>query len=69
MGEWIEKRDFESLAKYASHPDAKLCVPTPDHFLPIMVVAGAALPEDKVKIITEGPDGWSLNMRSFAYHQ
>ena len=39
---WVASKDFKSLANYASHPDAKNSVPTPEHFLPIMVVAGAA---------------------------
>ena len=64
---WITKRDFKSLANYATHPDAKLSVPTPEHFLPLLVVAGASDSDDDIQIITEGPDGWSISMTSFAF--
>ena len=64
---WIKSKDFKSLSNYAAHPDAKKSVPTPDHFLPLVVVAGASEPDDEVKVITEGCDGFSLTMTSFAF--
>jgi|APCry1669189534_1035231.scaffolds.fasta_scaffold279532_1 4,5-DOPA dioxygenase extradiol len=51
------------------HPDAAASVPTPDHFLPLLVVAGAAEADDEFASITEGPDGAAVSMRSFAFRQ
>lgn len=62
IANWLDKRDFQSLANYAKHPEAKLCVPTPEHFLPLLVVAGASSEEDRIDTFTEGP-----SMRSLAF--
>lgn len=67
MAGWLERREYDKLLGYSSHPDAKLSVPTPEHFLPLIVVAGAASEKDELRTITEGPDGWSCSMRSIAY--
>lgn len=64
---WIIKREWEKLVISTSHPDFKMCHPTSDHFLPIMIVAGASISTDQVKIVTEGFDGWSLSTLSIAY--
>jgi 4,5-DOPA dioxygenase extradiol len=60
-------REWDKLTKCLQHPDFKMCNPTPEHFLPILVVAGASKATDTHKIITEGYDGWSLSMLSIAY--
>ncbi len=65
--QWVSQRNFEALSEYKSHPDSKLCVPTPDHFLPLLIVAGASDPDDEFNLITKASDGFSLSMTSFAF--
>jgi 4,5-DOPA dioxygenase extradiol len=49
--------DYESLGR-----DAVLSVPTPDHYLPLLYVAGTRVPEDEVHFPVEGIDGGSVSM-------
>ncbi len=51
--------DYESLG-----PDAVLSAPTPDHYLPLLYVLGAAAPGDPVTFPVEGFDGGSISMLS-----
>jgi hypothetical protein len=44
-----------------------MCVPSAEHFLPVLIIAGASLEDDEYVSITEGPDGWGLSMRSFGF--
>lgn len=49
--------NYESLGK-----DAQLCVPTPDHYLPLLYVLGAVRENDEVSFPVEGFDGGSISM-------
>jgi 4,5-DOPA dioxygenase extradiol len=49
--------DYETLGR-----DAALCVPTPDHFLPLLYVLGAAQRGERVRFPVEGVDGGSISM-------
>jgi 4,5-DOPA dioxygenase extradiol len=49
--------DYEALG-----PDALLAVPTPEHYLPLLYVLGASLPEERVSFPVEGMDGGSVSM-------
>jgi 4,5-DOPA dioxygenase extradiol len=49
--------DYETLGA-----DAALAAPTPDHFLPLLYVLGAQLPEDEVTFPVQGVDGGSISM-------
>ena len=49
--------DYESLG-----PDAALAIPTPDHYLPLLYVLGAAQERDAVGFPVEGIDGGSMSM-------
>jgi 4,5-DOPA dioxygenase extradiol len=49
--------DYESLG-----PDARLCVPTPDHYLPLLHVIGTRQPGESVTFPVEGLDGGSISM-------
>ena len=70
--EWVaqclERRDFESLRRYGQlAPSAALAVPTPEHFEPIFVTAGAARDSDTLTTIYEGFHYGNLSMRTLAF--
>ena len=45
-----------------------MAVPTVEHFVPLIYIAGASNNEDDDLVtITEGLDGWGISMRSIAY--
>jgi len=43
-------------------PDAELCVPTPEHFLPLLYVLGSRQPDERADFPVEGIDGGSISM-------
>jgi 4,5-DOPA dioxygenase extradiol len=49
--------DYGSLGK-----DALLSVPTPEHYLPLLYVLGAADANDAITFPVEGMDGGSVSM-------
>lgn len=42
--------------------EADLAVPTPDHYLPLLYVAGARVPSEVITFPVEGVDGGSVSM-------
>jgi 4,5-DOPA dioxygenase extradiol len=42
--------------------DAQLSAPTPDHYLPLLYVAGSRQPTERVSFPVEGFDGGSMSM-------
>jgi 4,5-DOPA dioxygenase extradiol len=42
--------------------EAKLAVPTPDHYLPLLYVAGAHIQSEPLTFPVEGVDGSSVSM-------
>lgn len=46
---------------------ARLSVPTPDHYLPLLYVLGARHRDDDFELITDGIELGSISMLSFAY--
>lgn len=42
--------------------DAQLCIPTPEHYLPLLYVLGAQRPGDAISFPVEGVDGGSISM-------
>jgi 4,5-DOPA dioxygenase extradiol len=64
--ERLVARDLEGLAGFRSHRLAPFAAPTPEHFEPLLVVAGAMRDDDKVVPIHEGFLYSNLSMRAFA---
>jgi 4,5-DOPA dioxygenase extradiol len=48
--------------KHKLGPEARLSVPTPDHYLPLLYVIGARTPADALTFPVEGVDGGSISM-------
>ncbi len=54
--------DYESLGR-----DALLSAPTPDHYLPLLYIAGMRTDEDPVSFPVAGMDGGSISMLSVQF--
>jgi 4,5-DOPA dioxygenase extradiol len=66
--ELMQKRDFEPLINYDTlGRDALLSIPTPDHYLPLLYVLGAARADDKISFPVEGVDGGSISMLTVSF--
>lgn len=64
----LENRDFDSLIDYPSLPGANLAVPTPEHYLPALVIAGLAAPSDRLQTTEYPPLSLeNCSMRSFGF--
>lgn len=64
--ERLQARDLDALAEFRTHPAAPLAAPTPEHFEPLLVVAGAMRDDDEVVPIHEGILYGNLSMRALA---
>jgi 4,5-DOPA dioxygenase extradiol len=61
--ERLQARDHAALIDYgAAGPEALLAVPTPEHYLPLLYVLGASLPDEPVSFPVTGMDGGSVSM-------
>jgi 4,5-DOPA dioxygenase extradiol len=61
------RHDADALAKLIASDAGRLAHPTPDHFHPLLYVAGAASATDAVTFPIEGFDMGSLSMRSILF--
>jgi 4,5-DOPA dioxygenase extradiol len=62
----LERGDVAALREYrARAPHAALAAPTSEHFDPLFVVLGAALPGDRPRTLFAGFQHATLSMRSF----
>ena len=58
-------RDPAAILKVAEHPDFALAVPTPDHFIPLLPIAGLAAAEGKADALLRGYALGSLSMSCY----
>nr|WP_226988044.1 4,5-DOPA dioxygenase extradiol [Bdellovibrio bacteriovorus] len=70
--EWVKARlidrDFKAVGDdYAKTLAGQLSVPTPDHYLPLLYVLGAADEKDNLKFELEGFDMGSISMRALSF--
>ena len=64
----IDKRDDESIIKYMPLGQvAKFAAPTPEHFLPLLYILGAADKSEKSTYYSEGISLGSLSMRTVLF--
>ncbi len=61
----LENRDEDALANYERHPDSALAVPTAEHYLPMLYIAGMRNDRDKLEFIVGGNDLASISMTAF----
>lgn len=65
MAELLLAGDHQALLDYRTHGrDAELSIPTPDHWLPLLYILGAARPGEPVSFPVEGIDAGTISMRS-----
>jgi len=61
----LDQRDFKSLVFDATKTEAgKLSIPTPEHYLPLLYILGAANDDDAITHVIEGIQNASISMRS-----
>jgi len=75
--EWAQRFDSETRRVLTSsspgqiidlleHPDARLAVPTPEHFLPVVYIAGLAeSAQSSLDVLIEGYEFGSTSMTAF----
>jgi len=72
FNDWLRERLLARDAQAIVNPlqfgdDARLAIPTPEHYLPLVYTVGAAAEEDKIEIVTDGVDLGSISMLSVAF--
>ena len=60
----VDGSDRDGLVEYLRHPDGRLAVPTPEHYLPLLYVAALRRGDEPVTTIVEGLEAGSLSMRA-----
>ncbi|WP_248343325.1 4,5-DOPA-extradiol-dioxygenase [Anaeromyxobacter paludicola] len=60
----LSRLDGDALVRLLDTDEGRMSAPTPDHFLPLLYVAGASAETDAVRFPIEGFDWGSLSMRA-----
>jgi 4,5-DOPA dioxygenase extradiol len=64
----IRQNDFKAVQNYEQLGDAaRLAVPTPDHFLPLLYVLGATDPQDPMTVFNRSAIYGSLSMTGYLF--
>jgi len=58
--------DPSAILKLSDHPDYAMAVPTPDHFIPLLYLAGLAAEQGRLDPVIQGYALGSLSMTSYA---
>ena len=58
--------DPDGVLSLTGHPDCNLAVPTPDHFIPLLYIAGLASKEEPAKPLLRGYSLGSISMSAYA---
>lgn len=60
----VESRNLEELTQYRTvAPFSELVVPTDEHYIPLLYIAGLCRPDDVLATVFEGFQNASLSMR------
>jgi len=55
------------IASLKEHPDYETCAPTPDHFIPLLYIAGLAAAEDEAaRTLIDGYAYGSISMTAYS---
>lgn len=64
----LQRREHAPLIHYETIGEAaRMSVPTPDHYLPMLYVMGAQGPDDELFFVTDGLELGSISMLSFGF--
>ena len=59
---YLRDGDDRAIVEYERHPDGTLAVPTPDHYLPLLYVAGLRRADDDLGVLVDGVSLGSISM-------
>jgi 4,5-DOPA dioxygenase extradiol len=70
--QWVKERlvarDFNALANDFFFTEAgRMSVPTPEHYVPLLYILGAAAPGEKLETVHEEMQNGSISLRSFFF--
>lgn len=66
----LESDDLRPLVDYASlGSTAHMAVPTNEHYLPLLIIAGSRQADEPITIVTDGIEAGSISMLSAAFGQ
>lgn len=63
----VADRPDRVIAYHEAGPDARLAVPTPDHYLPLLYILGLRQVDDQLRFPVEGIEGGALSMLSVQF--
>jgi len=69
LAQRVAARDVDALVAYRdAAPDAERAHPTEEHYLPLLVALGAAVPGARVEHVVSGFEGGALAMDGWLFH-